>query len=69
MWRIPRRNKPLHRLRKPVSRHGKHSAPRRKLGALPLEWARWDTDAKRSGLTWAEWARRILNSYIEVNGR
>ena len=46
---------------------GKHLNPRRKLSGTPEDFDRWDRYAKRLGLTWANWARRVLNGDLAVS--
>ena len=47
--------------KKKKSRSGAHVSPRRPLSASPEQWERWQREAERRGLSWAEWARGVLD--------
>lgn len=49
---------------KTESRMGKHASPRRQLLASPEQFGSWDREAARLGLTWAEWARQVLDGAL-----
>ena len=42
--------------------------PRRLVESTPEDWERWDAEAARQGLNFAEFARRALNNYVFLLG-
>lgn len=49
-------------IRKKRAKSGAHVQPRRLLSASEEQWKRWDSAAERARLTWADWARGLLDA-------
>ncbi len=45
----------------PSGPSGLHVSARRPVSATPEQWARWDAVAARAGLSWAAWARALMD--------
>ena len=52
----------------PSGPSGQHRAARRPISASAEQLARWDAQAARAGLTWAAWARALMDGGRATGG-